>query len=1021
MSSVPAIPDSAPDIRNDVERRTFRFKAFLSYSHAADGRLAPAVQSALHRIARPWYRVRSMWVFRDKTGLSVTPALWATIQGALSDSEYLLIMASPEAAASKWVHQEIDWWISKWSTRNLLVLLTDGDLRWDPAKNDWDWSSTTALSRELRGRMSQEPRWVDLRWAKSEEKLSLRHARFREAILDVAAPLLGVPKESLDGEDVRIYRRNRRAAYTAVVVSLILAIGALVGAFVANRERILANNEAARANTEAALAKHNADEATKNAEEARRNQLAAEARERVARSRALAIQARESRAFPETSLLLGLAAIKAEPTFEAQSALLGTLLTYPRLESSLYAWHAAANRVVEALVSTPDGGGLVSGYADGSIIAWNGDNPNGTYLRQPRGGWLEGVNSMAFSADGEYLAAAIADGSIQCWEWKRRRPLSPIWLAAPVERRPGVVPNSRAEALAFNPKTGVLAAGQYDGRIRLWDIETRRAVGPDFGDPIPPDQNAHVIGIQSLAFTSDGALLASGHGGRVEARQTDAVIRIWKANEGYRPGKVIQTETSGVRALAVDPHRNWIAYGGSSTAIQLEDMTGTGRSTLQLYNASPGVGRQGATSIAFDSGGNVLVAGFADGRMALWSDIGKTSDPNVPDVFDSGHGAMVESVAFMHKLLLVATGGPDGIIRLWHTRREAVGDPFGDLPAVYDTAFNEDGTVLASTDVTGTLVWWDVARHKKVGQEHFAPDEAPRSLTFVRRNAVELIAGSGSLLECTRKACSSLPQNRDRHPVAAVSMGPQARFWFEWRERPYRCAANGCTALPGLGGSDGPRAISPDGLHWVMGGWKVADPPAGVVTFCEIAGCRPLDLGSGGPSSWIGAVKFDPSGSLLAVGIGDGRVLFFDGRTGARLGPPISAHSGGVEHFAFRSDGAMMASGGRGGTVVLWDIATRQPIGAPFPRPGLDQVRALEFIPLHNELLVQYSGGPSGRIILLNVDVPGYWQPRACRAAGRDISLAEWTLQGSGGPFESICEQFSHPPRDWEPRPPALF
>jgi hypothetical protein len=123
----------------------FRFKAFLSYSHAADGRLAPALQSALHRIARPWYRVRSMWVFRDKTGLSVTPSLWVTIEAALSHSEYFLIMASPEAAASKWVQREVDWWLSKWGTRNLLVLLTDGEVQWDPANNDWNWGSTTAL------------------------------------------------------------------------------------------------------------------------------------------------------------------------------------------------------------------------------------------------------------------------------------------------------------------------------------------------------------------------------------------------------------------------------------------------------------------------------------------------------------------------------------------------------------------------------------------------------------------------------------------------------------------------------------------------------------------------------------------------------------------------------------------------------------------------------------------------------------------------------------------------------------
>jgi len=30
------------------------YNAFVSYSHAADGRLAPAVQTGLQRLARPW-------------------------------------------------------------------------------------------------------------------------------------------------------------------------------------------------------------------------------------------------------------------------------------------------------------------------------------------------------------------------------------------------------------------------------------------------------------------------------------------------------------------------------------------------------------------------------------------------------------------------------------------------------------------------------------------------------------------------------------------------------------------------------------------------------------------------------------------------------------------------------------------------------------------------------------------------------------------------------------------------------
>jgi hypothetical protein len=74
-----------------------RYNGFLSYSHAADGSLAPKLQSALHSFAKPWYRLRAIRIFRDKTSLSASPSLWPSIEAALRNSEFLLLMASPDA------------------------------------------------------------------------------------------------------------------------------------------------------------------------------------------------------------------------------------------------------------------------------------------------------------------------------------------------------------------------------------------------------------------------------------------------------------------------------------------------------------------------------------------------------------------------------------------------------------------------------------------------------------------------------------------------------------------------------------------------------------------------------------------------------------------------------------------------------------------------------------------------------------------------------------------------------------
>ena len=74
------------------------YKAFISYSHAADGKLAPALQSALQGFAKPWYQRRAIRIFRDATNLAANPGLWSEIVTALGQSEYFLLLASPEAA-----------------------------------------------------------------------------------------------------------------------------------------------------------------------------------------------------------------------------------------------------------------------------------------------------------------------------------------------------------------------------------------------------------------------------------------------------------------------------------------------------------------------------------------------------------------------------------------------------------------------------------------------------------------------------------------------------------------------------------------------------------------------------------------------------------------------------------------------------------------------------------------------------------------------------------------------------------
>ena len=88
-----------------------RYGAFISYSHAASAEVARGLQKWLQTYAKPWWRWRAINVFRDETDLTAAPALWSRIANALDQSSHFILLASPEAAQSKWIKREIRYWL----------------------------------------------------------------------------------------------------------------------------------------------------------------------------------------------------------------------------------------------------------------------------------------------------------------------------------------------------------------------------------------------------------------------------------------------------------------------------------------------------------------------------------------------------------------------------------------------------------------------------------------------------------------------------------------------------------------------------------------------------------------------------------------------------------------------------------------------------------------------------------------------------------------------------------------------
>ena len=74
-------------------------------------------------------------------------------------------------------------------------------------------------------------------------------------------------------------------------------------------------------------------------------------------------------------------------------------------------------------------------------------------------------------------------------------------------------------SVAFSPNGHTLAAGSYDGRIRLWNV-TNPAHPTMIGQPLTGPTSSSIY---SVAFSPDGYSLAAG--------STDGRIRLWNVSD----------------------------------------------------------------------------------------------------------------------------------------------------------------------------------------------------------------------------------------------------------------------------------------------------------------------------------------------------------------------------------------------------------------------------------------------------------------------------------------------------------
>jgi WD40 repeat protein len=455
---------------------------------------------------------------------------------------------------------------------------------------------------------------------------------------------------------------------------------------------------------------------------------------------------------------------------------------------------------------------------------------------------------------------------------------------------------------------GRFVAAASPKRARLWD--TRR----EFEARDVPSYADRSRRVDALHFSADGRLLILTY-----LEWGRAYVDALDTRGGGTPWDAFEADGTFAGDAVVTPDHATIIFAANNNLVIRDPLTGTDIATLTGHSGD-------VTAMALSPGGTLLAS--ADERtLRLWNLGDRTQVAVLP-----GDGVPVRSLEFSAdggRLISRSTaarwrpgerGDPGGQIRLWPVggdiRQGLV--LHGHESYVYGLAFSPDGRRLVSCGWDGRVIVWDAIRGRP---QRELPDHGQLEDVCWTGDGRWIVAANSGVTRVWDAATGGQVHRfstRVSHPTLATS--PDGSLLVAGGEDgPIRLRHLPDGALVRVLGSaagiSGKAAFSPDGRLVALCGegrrlrvWAVAD---GTLLHAGDARSRSL--------AW------HPSGDVLATGGRDGSIRLWDltaaGDTLAEPHVDLRGHTGIVYALAFSPDGTRLASGSEDTTIRLWDIA----------------------------------------------------------------------------------------------------